>query len=183
MTDTDDPTDTTPPDLGDAWATDLEERSTKERVYEVATSLTEPTRVAVVADRAECSKGGARSNLEWLAELGVVERVADDPALYRRNEVYFDFRRVYHLTRNHDAAELEALIEDYDAHEGDLAAEFDAETPAEVDVLTTVAFDELDEAYDRLSEWRTVRRRLRELRRARLMLQREYGEGEELSAA
>lgn len=167
----------TPPELGDAWATDLEERSTKERVYEVATTLTEPTRVADVADRAECSKGGARTNLEWLAELGVVERVADDPAMYRRNEAYFDFRRVYHLTRDHDAVELDALLEEYDAREADLAAEFDAEAPAEVDVLTTVAFDELDDAYDRLAEWRTVRRRLRELRRARLMLQREYGDG------
>jgi predicted ArsR family transcriptional regulator len=183
MTDTGDSPATMPPDLGDAWATDLEERSTKERVYEVATTLTEPTRVADVADRAECSKGGARTNLEWLAELGVLERVADDPAMYRRNEAYFDFRRVYHLTRDHDAAELEALIEDYDDREAELAAEFDAESPAEVDVLTTVAFDELDEAYDRLSEWRTVRRRLRELRRARLMLQREHAEGEDLSAA
>lgn len=184
MTDTDDPDEpVTPPDLdlGEAWAKDLEERSTKERVYEIATTLTEPTRVADVAERAECSKGGARTNLEWLAELGVVERVADDPAMYRRNEAYFDFRRVYHLTRDHDAAELEALIEEYDAREADLGAEFDAETPAEVDVLTTVDFDELDDAYDRLSEWRTVRRRLRELRRARLMLQRESGE--ELSAA
>ena len=184
MTDTGESDDTAPPlelDLGDAWAKDLEARSTKERVYAVATTLTEPTRVADIADRAECSKGGARTNLEWLAELGVVERVADDPAMYRRNEAYFDFRRVYHLTRDHDAGELEALIEAYDAREADLAAEFDAETPVEVDALTTVAFDELDDVYDRLSEWRTVRRRLRELRRARLMLQRESGE--ELSAA
>jgi hypothetical protein len=45
-----------------------------------------------------------------------------------------------------------------------------------VDVLTTIEFEELDAAYDRLSEWGTVRRRLRELRRARLMLQRDFGE-------
>jgi hypothetical protein len=184
MTDTAESDESTPPpelDLGDMWSKDLEGRSTKERVYEIATTLTEPTRVADVADRADCSKGGARTNLEWLAELGVVERVADDPAMYRRNEAYFDFRRVYHLTRDHDADELETLIEEYGTREADLASEFDAETPAEVDVLTTVEFDDLDDAYDRLSEWRTVRRRLRELRRARLMLQRNYGE--ELSAA
>lgn len=178
MTDTNEPEETTPApdlDLGDSWADELDERSTKERVYEVATTLTEPTPVADVADRTECSKGGARTNLEWLTELGVLERVADDPAMYRRNEAYFDFRRVYHLTRDHDAGELEDLIEEYDAREADLASEFDAETPAAVDVLTTVAFDELDDAYDRLSEWRTVRRRLRELRRARLMVQRDPG--------
>lgn len=188
MTDPNDPEEPTPPpdlnmDLGDSWAEDLEERSTKERVYEIATTLTEPTRVADVADRAECSTGGARTNLEWLAELGIVDRVADDPAMYRRNEAYFDFRRVYHLTREHDAADLEHLIESYETREAALASEFDAETPAEVDALTSVAFDELDDAYDRLSEWRTVRRRLRELRRARLMRQREYGEGEGFSVA
>lgn len=163
-------------DLGVAWGADLDERSTKERVYEVATTLTEPTRVAAVADRAECSKGGARTNLKWLTELGVLERVADDPAMYRRNEAYFDFRRVYHLTREHDTDELDRLIEAYDAREADLASEFDAESPGEVDVLTTVGFDELDDAYDRLSEWRTIRRRRRELRRARLMRQRDFGE-------
>lgn len=186
MTDTNDPeTPASPPDLdlSDAWAADLDERSTKERVYEVATALTEPTRVAAVADRAECSKGGARTNLEWLAELGVLERVADDPALYRRNEAYFDFRRVYHLTRDHDADELDQLIEEYEDRDAHLATQFDVDTPAEVDVLTTVEFDELDVAYDRLSEWRTVRRRLRELRRARLMIQRNNGDGGELSVA
>ncbi len=179
MTDPEDPAAiATPPEpeLGDDWTERLENRSTKERVYEVATTLTEPTRVAAVADRAGCSKGGARTNLEWLTELGVIDRVADDPAMYRRNDAYFDFRRVYHLAREHTDEELDRLIEDYETREAVLAAEFDAETPAAVDALTTAGFDELDAAYDRLSEWRTIRRRLRELRRARLMLQRDFGE-------
>lgn len=176
MTDTEDGKTDSPPDLdlGESWAAGLDERSTKERVYEVATRLTEPTRVADVARRAECSKGGARTNLEWFTELGVLERVAEDPAMYRRNEAYFDFRRVYHLSREHEPDELAELIEEYEAHEADIASQFDAETPAEIDVLRSVGFDELDTAYDRLSEWRTVRRRLRELHRARLMRQRDY---------
>lgn len=166
--------------LAAAWEESLEGRSTKERVYEVATALTEPTRVAAVAERAECSPGGARTNLEWLAELGVVEKVADDPALYRRNDAYFDFLRVYRLAREHDAAELERLVDEYEDREAALADQFEAEIPAEVDVLATVGFDELDAAYDRLSEWRTVRRRLRDLRRARLMQQRDAAGSEEL---
>lgn len=183
---TDDGSDSGPPpalDIADSWAAELEGRSTKERVYAVATTLTVPTRVADVADRADCSKGGARSNLEWLTELGILDRVADDPAMYRRNESYFDFRRVYHLTREYDAEELEELIDEYDARERNLADQFGVDTPADVDVLSTVGFKELDDAYDRLSEWTTVRRRLRELRRARLMQEREFGEGEGLSVA
>lgn len=184
MTDTDDAEELPGPpdlDLGTAWADELEARSTKERVYEVATTLTEPTRIAEVAARAECSKGGARTTLEWLTELGVLARVTDDPATYRRNEAYFDFRRVYHLSQEYDGDELEELIEAYDDRETALAARFDAETPADVDVLQTVEFDELDAVYDWLSEWRTVRRRLRELRRARLMRQREYEAADGLS--
>lgn len=176
----------TPPpdlDLAESWETSLEDRSTKERVYEVATTLTEPTRVVDIADRAQCSKGGARTNLEWLAELGVVEKVADDPAMYRRNNAYFDFLRVDRLMRTLDVEEIEQLIESYDAREQELADQFAVDAPSDVDVLSTVSFDELDTAYDRLSEWQTVRRRLRELQRARLLQQDESSEGEERSLA
>lgn len=165
------------PGLAESWSDRLTERSTKERVYEVATTLAEPTRVADVSRRASCSKGGARSTLDWLTELGVLEKVAEDPAMYRRNEAYFDFRRVYHLSREHDADELDGLIQQYETREAALADQFDVDTPAESDALMAVGFDELDDAYDRLSEWRTVRRRLRELRRARLMAQRVDREG------
>jgi predicted transcriptional regulator len=171
-------TNATPPELGfaESWEEALEDRSTKERVYEVATTLTEPTRVATVAEFANCSKGGARTNLEWLTELGVVERVADEPAMYRRNEAYFDFRRVHRLTREHSINELEQLIEEYEQREQTLADQFDVDSPQAVDVFMTVDFDELDTAYDRFSEWRTVRRRLREFRRARLIQQSESSE-------
>lgn len=87
----------------------------------MATTVTEPARVATVADRAECSTGGARTNLEWLAEPGVVEQVADDPAMYQRNDAYFDFFPVYRLAREHDDAALERLIDEYEAREGELA--------------------------------------------------------------
>lgn len=169
------------PEFSASWEEALADRSTKERVYEVATTLTEPTRVATVAERAECSTGGARTNLEWLAELGVVEQVADDPAMYQRNEAYFDFLRVYRLAQEHDAAALERSIEEYEEREVALADAFEADTPAEVDVLATAGFDELDAAYDRLSEWQTVRRRLRDMRRAKLLQQRDADVGGALS--
>jgi len=156
-------------DLVGSWEASLADRSTKERVYDVATTLTDPESVATVAERADCSKGGARANLEWLAELGVVEKVADDPAMYRRNDAYFAFLRVDRLRREHDSEEIEARIEEYERREAELAEGFEADSPAGAEALLTVAFEELDTAYDRLSEWRTVRRRLRDLRRAHLL--------------
>lgn len=165
-------------DIADAWERSLEARSTKERVYEVATTITEPTRIAAIAERADCSKGGARTNLEWLAELGVVELVSEDPAMYRRNEAYFEFLRVDRLVREHDEGELEELNDGYDARERELADRFAVDSPADEDLHSTAKFEELDDAYDRLSDWITVRRRLRYLRRARLRQQDEVSESE-----
>lgn len=158
-------------DIAEPWEQSLEARSTKERVYEVATTITEPTRIATIAERADCSKGGARTNLEWLAELGVVELLSEDPAMYRRNEAYFDFLRVDRLVREHDEGELEELIDGYNARERELADQFAVDSPADVDLHSTVEFEELDDADDRLREWMTVQRRLRDLRRARLRQQ------------
>lgn len=122
-------------DLPDSWETSLEARSTNERVYEGATGVPEPSRVADIADRAGCSKGGAPTNLEWLAEPGVVQKVAEDPAMYRRNNAYFEFLRVDRLSRKHDAGETEQLIEAYDPRDQELAGQFAVDSLAEVDVL------------------------------------------------
>lgn len=162
-----------PPDLDvtDEWESAMEGRTVKDRVYEVATTLTSPTSVADVADRAECAKGGARSHLEWFVELGILEKVADNPALFVRNEAYFEFRRVTELVREFETAEaIEDAIDAYRRRERDIGAEFEASSPAAV-VLSDIEYENVDDAYDALSEWRTVTRRLRELREAKLRLE------------
>lgn len=164
-----------PPDLdiADEWESVMEGRTVKDRVYEVATTLASPTSVADVANRAECAKGGARSHLEWFAELGIVEKVADNPALFVRNEAYFEFRRVTELVREFETAEaIDGAIDTYRRRERDIGAKFEASSPAAV-VLSDGKYDDEDDAYDALSEWRTVTRRLRELREAKLRLESE----------
>jgi len=49
----------TPPDLNvtDEWDTAIAGRTVKDRVYEVATTLSSPTAVADIADRADCTMG------------------------------------------------------------------------------------------------------------------------------
>jgi hypothetical protein len=156
-------------DLVEEWDRTVEDRPTKERVYEVVTSLTDPTPVATIAERADCSPNGARSNLEWFVELGIVDRVADEPALYRRNDAYFEFLRVNRLASEYGGGELSALIEEYERREASLAAAFDVDDPDDIDPLTFDTDGDFESLYDRLSEWRTVRRRLRDLRRAQLL--------------
>ncbi|RLM83861.1 hypothetical protein D3D02_16335 [Halobellus sp. Atlit-38R] len=163
----------TPPDLNvtDEWAAAMEGRTVKDRVYEVATTLTSPTTVADIADRADCTKEGARSHLEWFVELGVLEKVAANPALFVRNEAYFEFRRVTELTREFETAEAVGdAIDAYRDREQELAAQFEATAPEAV-VLSDVESEDLDDIYDALSEWRTVTRRLRELHEAKIRLE------------
>ncbi|WP_435362327.1 DUF7342 family protein [Haloarchaeobius sp. DFWS5] len=161
--------------FADSWGKSVADRSTKERVYEVVTGLTEPTPVSAIAELADCSPGGARTNLEWLEEIGVVDKTATDPALYRRNSAYFDFLRLDRLTKEYDTGELEALVDEYERRIEDLSAELGGEG-IDTDVLADVPFDELEERYDQISELRTLRHRVRDMRQALLFLKRD-GDG------
>ncbi|GGC71366.1 DUF7342 family protein [Haloferax sulfurifontis] len=166
-----------PPDMNltGEWDEAVESRTVKDRVYEAATTLTAPTTVADVAERADCTKEGARPHLEWFVELGVLEKVADNPALFVRNEAYFEFRRVTELTREFKTAEAaDEAIDEYRIRERELSSYF-AESSPEAVVLSEATYEDLDEAYDRLSEWRTVTRRLRELREAKFRLKSNTG--------
>jgi hypothetical protein len=170
-----------PPDMpgsfADSWAESVTDRSTKERVYEVVTGLTEPTSVSEIAERADCSPGGARTNLKWLASMGIVDQTSGDPVLYRRNEAYFDFLRVDRLRKEYSEAELESLLEEYDARRERLTDELDG-VDVDAGLLSGVPFDELDDTYDKMSELRTLRRRCRDIRRALLQLQQDENTGD-----
>lgn len=162
-------TDTSPPEINltEEWESSVENRTVKDRVYETATTLTEPTAVSDISEHAGCTKEGARPHLEWLVELGVLEKVADNPALFVRNEAYFEFRRITELLRQFESgAEIEAAIDDYRAREEALQSYFNEPEPETVSLME-ISYDDLDETADRLSEWRTVRRRIRELREAK----------------
>lgn len=163
--------DPTSPDIGlrDDWDETVADRTVKERVYEVTTKLTEPTAVSVIADRADCTKEGARSHLAWFVEMGILRKTADNPALFERNEAYFEFRRITELVRRHETVdEIDAALEDYRARDAELAEYYDESAP-ELVVLAGVD-DRFEAAHDRLAEWRTVRRRIRELKEARIRL-------------
>ncbi|WP_229871350.1 hypothetical protein [Halarchaeum grantii] len=104
----------------------------------------------------------------------VLEKVADNPALFVRNEASFEFRHVTELTREFETSGAIAdTIEEYRERERKLAASFEASSPGAV-VLADVDYDDLNEASDRLSGWRAVTRRLRELREAKLRLESHF---------
>lgn len=161
----DDPTDS-PPRLAEEWREQHQGESTRNRVYAVALQLYEPTRVKEVAKRADVSKETARDYLQWFAELGVLDQVSESPDTFERNEGYFEWRRIQRLQAQSEE-ELLNQLETLTRKEREFRERFGAEAPEDVDALNYADYEDLEAVWLDLQEWRTVRRRIRELEQAR----------------
>ena len=160
----DSPTDS--PSLAEEWQAQQQGESTRNRVYTVALQLYEPTRVKEVAERADVSKETARDYLKWFAELGVLDQVNESPDTFRRNEQYFEWRRIQRLQARSEE-ELQEQLEELTRKERAFRERFDTDNPDDVDALEHADYDDVESVWMDLREWRTVRRRIRELERAR----------------
>ena len=159
-------------DLADRFADECRSQPADERVYRVALQLHEPTRVAEIAARADCSPDTARRHLARLADIGVVERISDDPATFARNPSYFEWRkrnRIEQLSRAEREERLSALID----RESAFRERYDADTPSEVDAFEHADYLDLEDVWMDLSEWETVRERIRRLEDVRRRRQSE----------
>lgn len=154
------------PSVGDEWRQQREQESTRDRLYRVALQLSEPTRVRAVAERADVSKETARDYLQWFAELGVVEQTNTSPDEFTRNEQYFEWRRIQRLQSQPEET-LRAQLEDLTAQERAYRDRFGVENPSDVDALEHADYTDVEDVWQAVQEWRTVRRRIRELERAR----------------
>lgn len=159
-------------ELASGFATDLDSAPADERVYRVALQLYDPARVATIADRADCAPDTARRHLDRLAEIGVLENVSENPASYRRNESYFEWRKRNRLEQL-TTSQLRERLEELTARERDLQERYDAEHPGDVDALDHADYDRIEEVWMDLSEWETVRRRIRRLEDVRQQRTRE----------
>ncbi len=156
------------PDLVDEWEATLDARSSRDRVYETAIQLTAPTSVRLVAERADCAKETARRHLDWLAEIGILTKVTTDPATYTRNEAYFAWKRVHDLRTRHSDEELRTKLTGLTSELGAFQDRYEATHPEDVDALEHVDdVGDVEAVWMELSEWESIRRRIRELDRAR----------------
>lgn len=155
-----------PPSLAEEWSEQDESQSARESVYAVALQLYDPARVREIADRAGVSKESAREYLKWFAEIGLVEQTTESPDAFVRNEAYFEWRRIQRL-RARPAEERERELRQLSETAREYREKFDASGPEEVDALAFGDYTDLEDVWMELQEWRTVRRRIRELERAR----------------
>jgi transposase len=154
------------PSLAAEWREQRQNQSTKDRVYTAALQLYDATRVKEVAEQAEVSKETARDYLKWFCDLGVLEQTAESPDMFKRNEQYFEWRRIERLQQQSEE-ELIARLEELTQQEQEYRDRYDADDPSSVDALSHADYDELEAVWRDIQEWRTIRRRIEELEQAR----------------
>lgn len=135
-------------------------------MYDVLVGTREPATADEFAQWVECSATGARSALEQLVELGVAERRSGRPAKYRRNDAYFEWKRIEELAREHTLTELRASIEELLDEDEEFQQRYGVAEPDAVTTEFDLDHDRIHERWDDLTRWRSVRRDVRLLQRA-----------------
>ncbi|WP_049934135.1 DUF7342 family protein [Halarchaeum acidiphilum] len=153
---------------GDARSRWTAERTTFQRVYDVATTLSTYEPVSEIAEQASCSTDGARDALSQLVEMDIVETRGSRPAEYRRNEAYFRWKRIEDLARDHTPSELRTQIDDLIEEDDALQERFDAPSP---NAVSPGEFDGVDhetvhDRWEALSRWRSLRHDIELLQQA-----------------
>jgi|AntRauTorcE11898_2_1112593.scaffolds.fasta_scaffold19625_2 hypothetical protein len=141
---------------------------TRDDFFDAALQLDEPATVGRVADLAGHGTDAAREYLDWFERIGIVVQAGAEPATYRLNRDYLAWRRSQEIRAQFDTKEIIARLAGQRERAQELAAEFDGNTPEKVSLADYA--DEADvpieTAWERLSEWQTVRRRVELLDRA-----------------
>jgi len=145
-----------------------DERTTFQRVYDVLVGTQSFLTIQEFAEQAACSDTAARNALEQLAEMGVADHQKGRPARYRRNDSYFRWKRIESLAREHSPDELQERLDDLIAEDGAFQDEYDVPDPDAVSTadLPVEAHDAVHDRWEDVSEWHTVRRDIKLLRRA-----------------
>lgn len=153
--------DESPPDLTKLESPEalLNDGPIRERLFDVVTALRTPTKVATIAERAECDTETARDYLEWFDEMGMVHRQDGRPVRYERNDAYFQWRHIDRIREAHSKQEivdmLGAIIDEIEEYK----TQFDAEHPDDVSLVEASHDQSTEAAWDALSEWQTLERR------------------------
>ena len=133
----------------------FEAEDTKQRVYGAILQAREPMTAAEIATRADCSDESARTHLAFYADLGIVIRHDGRPVKYERNDEYFEWRRVNELARTKTVEELQTRVAELTDRIEEYRTEYDADSPAKVDVLEFDA-SRVDGIYTDLGDWATA---------------------------
>lgn len=141
---------------------------TRDDFFDAVLGLDEPATASEVADLAGHGVDAAREYLEWFERLGIVTRVTESPATYRRNQAYLNWRRVQRLREAYSSEELVTFLQRETEREREFGKRFDLESPEAVSITGHASETDrsIEEVWEDVSAWRTTRRRISLLERA-----------------
>ncbi|WP_128905677.1 DUF7342 family protein [Halorubrum amylolyticum] len=141
---------------------------TRDDFFDAVLGLDAPATASDVAGLAGHGVDAAREYLDWFERLGVVTQVTESPATYERNQEYLHWRRVQTLRTEYATDELLDLLQTEAERVEECTAEFDAASPDDVSITSHAAETDqsIEAVWERLSAWRTARRRVSLLERA-----------------
>jgi hypothetical protein len=141
---------------------------TRDDFFDAVLALDSPRTANEVAELAGHGVDAAREYLAWFERMGIVTQVTDSPATYERNQAYLNWRRVQTLREEYATEELLELLEQESERAATLRDEFDAPSPDDVAISrhADATGQSIEAVWERLSAWRTARRRVTLLERA-----------------
>ena len=155
---------------------------TRDDFFDAVLGLDSPATASEVAELAGRGVDAAREYLEWFERMGIVTQLTESPATYERNQSYLNWRRVQRLREDYTTEELLDFLKTESKRAEELEDEFEAETPTEISISQYAAATDrsIEEAWERISAWKTSRRRVTLLERA---LTTESGDSADLQSA
>jgi len=141
---------------------------TRDDFFDAVLGLTSPATAREVADLAGHGVDAAREYLQWFERMGIVTKVTDSPATYRRNQAFLNWRRVQSLRESYTTDELLELLETATERDGSYAEAFGVDNPDEISITDRASKTEqsVKAVWKDLSAWKTTRRRMDLLERA-----------------
>lgn len=134
---------------------------TYDRIYTTVLQLNEPTPVAEIADRSDCSPDAARKYLQRFEDIGIVYQVSEDPRQYVVDRDYLRWRRANRLSKEYREPELVQRLQDVTDEIQSYRERYDAQSPSEI-TISEVA-DRSDrtvaDVWKEVSAWETAERR------------------------
>ena len=141
---------------------------TRDDFFDAVLGLDEPATASEVAELAGRGVDAAREYLEWFQQLGIVTRVTESPATYRRNQDYLNWRRVQRLRTEYSDDELLTFLEEETKRAEVIGERFDVESPEAVSITTHASETDraIEDVWEDVTSWKTARRRIALLERA-----------------
>ncbi|WP_226042975.1 hypothetical protein [Natrinema sp. DC36] len=132
---------------------------TRERLLSVILQLRTPTKVSKIAEKADCDTETARDYLEWFSSMGMTREISGRPVRYERNESYLQWRRVEQIRDEYSEAEIVKELKETIKRIGEYRAQFDADSPEDVSLMDSTEEASVEEVWEALSEWKTLKQR------------------------